>query len=39
MRILTDFADQAVLLPLILAVGTILLALGWGCNSHQSTSE
>lgn len=30
MRILTDFADQAVLLPLILAVGTILLALGWG---------
>ena len=29
MRFLTDFADEAVVLPLVLVAGLVLLALGW----------
>ena len=29
MRFLTDFADQAVILPIVLAIGLALLAQGW----------
>src|SRR4051812_42258297 len=29
MRFLTDFADQAVILPLVLAIGIALLTQGW----------